>query len=88
LAGSSSLSTRAKKKINMSEKTGYIREVVDELKNKVSWPTWQELQTSSIIVLVTSVIIALIIFVMDFVTGINGDSVWKGILGFYYDFKK
>lgn len=72
----------------MSEKSGYIKEVVDELKNKVSWPTWQELQTSSIIVLVTSVIIALLVFVMDYVTGINGEtSIWKGILGFYYDFK-
>jgi len=72
----------------MSEKSGYIKEVVDELKNKVSWPTWQELQTSSIIVLVTSVIIALLVFAMDYITGINGEtSIWKGILGFYYDFK-
>jgi preprotein translocase subunit SecE len=75
-------------KKNMSEKSGYIKEVVDELKNKVSWPTWQELQTSSIIVLVTSVIIALLVFAMDYITGINGEtSIWKGILGFYYDFK-
>ena len=70
----------------MSGKVGYIKEVIDELTNKVSWPTWAELQTSAIIVLVTSVIIALIVFVMDWVMGINGaDSIWKGVLGFYYD---
>jgi preprotein translocase subunit SecE len=43
----------------------YIEEIVNELTNKVSWPTWQDLQTSSIIVLVTSVILALIIWLMD-----------------------
>jgi len=66
----------------------YIEETVDELVNKVSWPTWQELQTSAIIVLVASVIIALLVFVMDFIFGIRDgqDTVWKGILGFYYDF--
>lgn len=44
---------------------GYIEEVADELLNKVSWPTWSELQSSSIIVLVATFIIALLIFVMD-----------------------
>ena len=73
----------------MSEKVGYIKEVVDELKNKVSWPTWSELQNSSVIVLVTSIIIALMVFAMDWATGINGDdSIWKGVLGFYYDIVK
>ena len=43
---------------------------MNELSNKVSWPTWQDLQTSSIIVLVTSVILALIIWLMDYVFGI------------------
>lgn len=43
----------------------YIKESTDELLNKVSWPTWEELQSSSVIVLIASVIFALIIFVMD-----------------------
>ena len=43
----------------------YIQESVDELFNKVSWPTWSELQNSAIIVMVASVIFALIIFVID-----------------------
>ena len=36
----------------------YVEEIVNELSNKVSWPTWEELQTSSVIVLVTSIILA------------------------------
>lgn len=43
----------------------YIKESTDELLNKVSWPTWEELQSSSVIVLIASVIFALVIFVMD-----------------------
>jgi preprotein translocase subunit SecE len=43
----------------------YIQESADELFNKVSWPTWPELQNSSVVVLLASVIFALIIFVMD-----------------------
>ncbi len=32
---------------------------------KVTWPTWSELQSSAIVVLVASIIIALVIFAMD-----------------------
>ena len=72
----------------------YIQDSYDELVHKVTWPTWDELQSRSIVVLVASVIFALMIFVMDYTFGINikfgdGGSVeyplWSGILGFYYD---
>jgi preprotein translocase subunit SecE len=43
----------------------YIIESIDELKNKVTWPSWAELQSSTILVAISSVIIALIISVMD-----------------------
>ncbi len=43
----------------------YFKEAYDELVNKVTWPTWQELQGSAVIVMIASVIIALMIFVMD-----------------------
>lgn len=71
----------------MAKFVAYIEETVDELVNKVSWPTWQELQTSAIIVLVASVIIALLVWVMDYIFGIrDGENVvWKGVLGFYYN---
>ena len=63
---SSSLAFRAKKNKKIMAKIGtYIQEAADELFNKVSWPTWDELQSSSVVVLLASVIFALIIFVMD-----------------------
>jgi preprotein translocase subunit SecE len=64
----------------------YIDETVNEMRHNVSWPTWKELQSNTIIVVVASVIFALLIFVMDFAFGISGEekSVWKGLLGFIY----
>jgi preprotein translocase subunit SecE len=44
----------------------YIKESWDELFHKVSWPTWSELQESTIVVMVASLIIAVVIMVMDF----------------------
>jgi len=67
----------------------YLSETYNELVNKVSWPTWKELQSSSIIVLVSTPIMSLIIFLMDFVFGVHNmgnTSFWKGILGFIYKF--
>ncbi|MCH1437035.1 MAG: preprotein translocase subunit SecE [Flavobacteriales bacterium] len=43
----------------------YIIESIQELKNKVTWPTVAQLQSSTILVAVASVIIALIISLMD-----------------------
>jgi len=43
----------------------YFKESYDELKHKTSWPTWNELQGSAIVVSVASLIIALIVFLMD-----------------------
>ena len=46
----------------------YIQEAYDELVHKVTWPSWDELQQTTIIVLVALVIITLVIFGMDFVS--------------------
>ena len=63
----------------------YIQEAADELLNKVSWPTWPELQNRSVVVLLASVIFALLIFVMDYTLGNNGDDAWfDGLLGIIY----
>ncbi len=43
----------------------YVRESYDELMNKVSWPTWSELQNSAVIVSIASLIIALVVYLMD-----------------------
>jgi preprotein translocase subunit SecE len=42
---------------------------VDELLNKVTWPTWDQLRESAIIVLVASLIFALIVWVIDYTLG-------------------
>jgi|TARA_B110000305_G_scaffold64168_1_gene71424 preprotein translocase subunit SecE len=70
----------------MSKVREYISETVTEMVHRVTWPTWKELQSNTIIVVVASVFIALTIFVMDFTFGINGgkDSLWQGLLGFIY----
>jgi len=44
----------------------YLKDSYNELVHKVSWPTWSELQRSAVIVMVASLIIAVIVFVMDF----------------------
>ena len=49
----------------MAKFVKYIKESADDLMNKVSWPTWKELQSSSIVVAIASLIIALIVYVMD-----------------------
>jgi len=45
---------------------GYAKESYDELVHKVSWPTWSELQNSAIVVSVASLIIAAVVYLMDF----------------------
>ena len=49
----------------MSKIGNYIAETKNELMNKVSWPTWPELQSSAIVVMISSVIMALVVFAMD-----------------------
>ncbi|MBF9251885.1 preprotein translocase subunit SecE [Pontibacter sp. 172403-2] len=50
----------------MSKVSSYINETVEEMKTKVSWPSYSELQNSSVLVLIGSVIFALVVGVMDF----------------------
>jgi preprotein translocase subunit SecE len=44
----------------------YLQDTYNELVHKVSWPTWADLQGSSIVVMVASLIIATVVFGMDF----------------------
>jgi len=43
----------------------YVMESYDELIHKVSWPTWNELQSSAIVVSIASLIIAIVVYLMD-----------------------
>ncbi|HEY0298020.1 MAG TPA: preprotein translocase subunit SecE [Arachidicoccus sp.] len=49
----------------MSKVSTYFKESYDELLHKVSWPTWSELQQSTAIVLVSTVLLTLIVWLMD-----------------------
>ena len=44
----------------------YLKESFQELTKKVTWPTWDKLQSSALLVLVSTLILALVVFVMDF----------------------
>jgi preprotein translocase subunit SecE len=59
----------------------YIEEAVDELTNKVSWPTWSELQSSGIVVLIATFIVAGIIYLMDLGFGQLMDVIYNTIFG-------
>jgi preprotein translocase subunit SecE len=71
----------------VSKIKNYFNETVNEMVHNVSWPTWKELQSNTIIVVVATVIFTALIFVMDFLFGISAaddKSFWKGALGFIY----
>ncbi len=43
----------------------YIKEAYNELVHKATWPTFKELQSSTIVVMVASLIIAIVVLCMD-----------------------
>jgi len=53
----------------MNKVLQYFRESREELLHKVTWPKWAELQSSAILVIVASSLIAVLIFIMDSVFG-------------------
>ena len=55
----------------------YLIESYNELVNKVTWPTWANLISSTRVVLIGSLIIALIVLLMD--------AISKQITGFLYN---
>jgi len=54
----------------------YFKETYKELMEKVTWPTWSELQQSTVIVLVATILITVLVAVMDMFS--------NGILKFIY----
>lgn len=63
----------------MNKLKNYIAESWDEIKNKVTWSKYSELQGSAILVLVASAIFAVVIGAMDWVFK-------SGIQWFYREF--
>jgi preprotein translocase subunit SecE len=50
----------------MNKVSTYFRESWKELVEKVTWPTWNELQQSTVIVLGATIVITAIVSLMDF----------------------
>ena len=50
----------------MKKIINYIKESYNELVHKVSWPTRQELSSSTVVVMTASLIMAVVIFAIDF----------------------
>ena len=55
----------------------YLIESYNELVNKVTWPTWANLLSSTKVVLIGSMIIALLVLLMD--------AVWKQVTEILYN---
>ncbi|WP_053991764.1 preprotein translocase subunit SecE [Mangrovimonas sp. TPBH4] len=55
----------------------YIKESFEELKNNVSWPTWAEAQSLTVLVAVFSIVFALAIWGVD--------TVFSKVIEQYFD---
>jgi preprotein translocase subunit SecE len=64
----------------MNKFGNYIQEAYDELIHKVTWPSWEDLQQTTIIVLIALGIVTAVVFGMDFVSKNVLEMVYK-ILG-------
>jgi preprotein translocase subunit SecE len=49
----------------MNKISTFLRESYRELLDKVSWPSWSELQQSTVIVLAATLVITLLVWLMD-----------------------
>ncbi len=49
----------------MNKITSYIKDSYREMVEKVTWPTWPQLQQSTMIVLVATLVITGVVWVMD-----------------------
>jgi len=61
----------------MNSFRNYINEIIHEFRFKVSWPTFEELQSSAIVVLVTILLISAIVFAMDQVSTVTLDTYYN-----------
>ena len=52
--------------VKMRKFINYCKESFVELTKKTTWPSWQKLQSSAILVIVTTIILAALLWVIDF----------------------
>ena len=55
----------------------YLQDSYNELMHKVSWPTFAELQSSAIVVMIASFLIGIVVFLMD--------TVFQGTMNLLYN---
>ena len=79
MVGGSSPSSRALQ--TMNKISAYLKQTYDELLHKVSWPSWDDLQSSAVVVLIASLIIAGVVLVMDQSSSYVLKFVYKTIIG-------
>jgi preprotein translocase subunit SecE len=68
----------------MNKISAYFRDSYRELVDKVTWPNWNQLQQTTMIVLGATIVITLIVTVMDFVLVGKLGSTETGILNYFY----
>ncbi|MBD0332450.1 MAG: preprotein translocase subunit SecE [Chitinophagaceae bacterium] len=61
----------------MNKISNYFRDSYKELLEKVSWPNWQQLQQSTMIVLAATLLLTAIVWVMDFVAAGSLNFIYK-----------
>ena len=64
----------------MNKISTYFSESYKELVEKVTWPSWVQLQQSTVIVLVATALVTVVVFAMD--------AVSKGVLNLVYSLFK
>jgi len=62
----------------MTKLTTYLSDSYKELVQKVTWPTWDQLQQSTMIVLGATLVITLFVGIMDFLAN-NGMKLIYGL---------
>ena len=63
----------------MSKVSNYFRDSYKELMEKVTWPSWVQLQQSTMVVLGATLVITAIVYVMDFVAAGGLNFIYKFI---------
>ena len=61
----------------MNKISNYFSESYRELTEKVTWPTWEQLQQSTMIVLVATLVITALVWVMDLIAAGGLNFIYK-----------
>ncbi len=63
----------------MNKIQSYFKDSYEELMEKVTWPNWQQLQQSTVIVLIATLVITAIVWILD----LGSSSVLKFIYSLF-----